>query len=144
MAKTKKNKTDKKDKKDKLGRSMETVEKKKAENKAKLLTELESSFGIVTTALKKCKISHAVYYVWLKEDEVFAKAVEEVQDTFDILVEDKLKEGILNNDGGHIRFYLSHKVAKYKPKVEMSPMEGNNFSIEITTTKAKKNGSDKS
>ncbi len=48
-------------------------------NKERLLKALESSLGVITTALKACDLSRTNYYKWLKEDEAFAKKVEEVQ-----------------------------------------------------------------
>ena len=36
---------------------------------------------------------------------------------FDVIVEDYLKQKIIAKDGHSIRFYLSHRVAKYKPKI---------------------------
>jgi ACT domain-containing protein len=47
--------------------------------KKQMLKALESSLGIVTTALKSCDLSRTNYYKWLKEDEVFAQAVNDVE-----------------------------------------------------------------
>lgn len=102
---------------DSWGRDKTMVEKRKAQNKAKILEELKKTFGIVTNAIAKVKIDNSTFYKWYKEDENFARAVEEIQDGFDVIVEDKLKQKIIQNDGHSIRFYLSHRVAKYKPKV---------------------------
>jgi hypothetical protein len=46
--------------------------------KKQMLKALESSLGIVTTALKTCNLSRTNYYKWLKEDEEFAQKVEDV------------------------------------------------------------------
>jgi hypothetical protein len=46
--------------------------------KDRMLKALESSLGIVTTALKSCDLSRTNYYKWLKEDEEFAQKVEDV------------------------------------------------------------------
>tara|TARA_R100000315_G_C5190076_1_gene110786 strand:+ start:245 stop:598 length:354 start_codon:yes stop_codon:yes gene_type:complete len=48
-------------------------------NKERLLKALESSLGVITTALKACDLSRTNFYKWLKEDEDFAKKVEDVQ-----------------------------------------------------------------
>jgi len=48
-------------------------------NKERLLKALESSLGVVTTALKSCDLSRTNYYKWLKEDEEFAKDVQDVE-----------------------------------------------------------------
>ena len=47
--------------------------------KEKMLKALESSLGIVTTALKSCDLSRTNYYKWLKEDEDFAQKVKDVE-----------------------------------------------------------------
>ena len=47
--------------------------------KEQMLKALEGSLGIVTTALKSCDLSRTNYYKWLKEDEVFAQAVNDVE-----------------------------------------------------------------
>ncbi len=47
--------------------------------KEQMLKALEGSLGIVTTALKSCDLSRTNYYKWLKEDKVFAQAVNDVE-----------------------------------------------------------------
>ena len=47
--------------------------------KERMLKALESSLGIVTTALKSCNLSRTNYYKWLKEDVEFAQAVNDVE-----------------------------------------------------------------
>ena len=47
--------------------------------KERMLKALESSLGVVTTALKTTDLSRTNYYKWLKEDEEFAKEVEEIE-----------------------------------------------------------------
>lgn len=106
----------------KRGRSNENYDDRKiknriAKNKARILEELKKTFGIVTNAIAKVRIDNTTFYKWFKEDKEFAKAVEDIQEGFDVIVEDKLKQKIIQNDGHSIRFYLSHRVKKYKPKV---------------------------
>ena len=48
-------------------------------NKERILKALESSLGVVTTALKATELSRTNYYRWLKEDEEFAKKVQEIE-----------------------------------------------------------------
>ena len=48
-------------------------------NKERLLEALESSLGVITTALKSCGLSRTNFYKWLKEDQDFAKKVEEIE-----------------------------------------------------------------
>ena len=47
--------------------------------KEQMLKALESSLGVVTTALKVTDLSRTNYYKWLIEDEVFAQAVNDVE-----------------------------------------------------------------
>ena len=47
--------------------------------KKQMLKALESSLGVVTTALKSTDLSRTNYYKWLKEDEEFAEAVNDVE-----------------------------------------------------------------
>jgi hypothetical protein len=47
--------------------------------KKKMLKALESSLGVVTTALKATDLSRTNYYKWLKEDSEFAQAVNDVE-----------------------------------------------------------------
>jgi hypothetical protein len=48
-------------------------------NKERLLKALEASLGVITTALKKTELSRTNFYKWLKEDEEFAKKVDEIE-----------------------------------------------------------------
>ena len=47
--------------------------------KKQMLKALESSLGVVTTALKTTDLSRTNYYKWLKEDAEFAQAVNDVE-----------------------------------------------------------------
>ena len=47
--------------------------------KKQMLKALEGSLGVVTTALKSTDLSRTNYYKWLKEDEEFAQAVQDVE-----------------------------------------------------------------
>jgi len=48
-------------------------------NKERMLKALESSLGVVTTALKVTDLSRTNYYKWLKEDKEFAQAVNDIE-----------------------------------------------------------------
>jgi hypothetical protein len=142
--KTKKenNKVDKADNNrqvDILGRDMTSVANRVAKDKAKILFELERTFGIVSNAIAKAKISNTTFYKWYKEDKDFKKAVDEVQEGFDVIVEDKLKQKIIQNDGHSIRFYLSHRVKKYRPNIGLGQAEDlEPIQMTIVTRKTKK------
>ena len=47
--------------------------------KKQMIKALESSLGVVTTALKSTNLSRTNYYKCLKEDEEFAQAVQDVE-----------------------------------------------------------------
>jgi len=48
-------------------------------NKDRMLLALESSLGVVTTALKKAELSRTNFYKWLQDDNDFAKKVGEIE-----------------------------------------------------------------
>ena len=62
--------------------------------KKQMLKALESSLGVVTTALKSTDLSRTNYYIWLKEDEEFAQAVQDVELIAKDFVKSKLYECI--------------------------------------------------
>lgn len=98
-------------------RSLETRAKTTAKNKVKVLEALKDTFGIVTNAIAKVGISNTIFYLWIKNDKEFKKEVEDMQEEFDIIVDDKIKQGILLNDGSMIRFYASCRMKKYRNKI---------------------------
>ena len=61
-------------------------------NKDRILKALESSLGVITTALKACDLSRTNFYKWLQEDEEFAKAVSEVQNIENDFIKSKYYE----------------------------------------------------
>ena len=48
-------------------------------NKERLLKALESSLGVITTALKATDLSRTNFYKWVKEDQEFADKVQEIE-----------------------------------------------------------------
>ena len=61
-------------------------------NKDRILKALESSLGVVTTALKVTDLSRTNFYKWLQEDEEFSKAVSEVQNIENDFIKSKYYE----------------------------------------------------
>ena len=61
-------------------------------NKDRMLKALESSLGVITTALKATDLSRTNFYKWLQEDEEFAKAVSEVQNIENDFIKSKYYE----------------------------------------------------
>ena len=61
-------------------------------NKARLLKALESSLGVITTALKATDLSRTNFYKWLKEDEDFKNKVEEIENIQQDFIKSKYYE----------------------------------------------------
>jgi hypothetical protein len=61
-------------------------------NKERILKALESSLGVVTTALKSCDLSRTNFYKWLKEDEEFAEQVKEIENIQQDFIKSKYYE----------------------------------------------------
>jgi|TARA_R110001632_G_scaffold48922_1_gene123065 hypothetical protein len=62
--------------------------------KERMLKALESSLGVVTTALKVTDLSRTNYYKWLREDEDFAQAVKDIEFIAQDFVKSKFYECI--------------------------------------------------
>ena len=62
--------------------------------KEKIVEALSECYGIVTDACRKADVPRSTYYVWLKEDEEFRKAVEDTQEEAIDFVEGKLFQKI--------------------------------------------------
>ena len=60
--------------------------------KDRMLKALESSLGVITTALKATDLSRTNFYKWLQEDKEFAKAVSEVQNIENDFIKSKYYE----------------------------------------------------
>jgi len=60
--------------------------------KKQMLKALESSLGVVTTALKSTGLSRTNFYKWLKEDEEFAVKVEEIENIQQDFIKSKYYE----------------------------------------------------
>ena len=65
--------------------------------KESLLKALEQSLGVVTVACKKADIPRSTYYKWLKEDNVFANAVNEIENVALDFAESQLQKQISDN-----------------------------------------------
>lgn len=63
-------------------------------NKKDILEALEKYKGIVTNACGSIGLARSTYYEWLKTDEAFKAAVDEIQETAIDFVEGKLMEKI--------------------------------------------------
>ena len=103
--------------------------------KESLLKSLEQSLGVVTVACKKADIPRSTYYKWLKEDEVFAKQVMDIENVALDFAESQLHKQIADNSTAATIFYLKTKGKKrgYIERQEITGADGmpTNFQIEI-------------
>ena len=86
--------------------------------KERMLKALESSLGIVTTALKSCDLSRTNYYKWLKEDEEFAEKVKDIEliskdfikSKYYECIKDKVPSIVLHGARNHLGWNETNKV----------------------------------
>ena len=103
-------------------------------NKKMYLEALEKSLGVKTTACKSTGIGRTTVYDWIKEDEDFRKAVEDIEQVALDCVESKLFEQIRDNNTSSTIFYLKSKGKKrgYVERQEITGFEGTKlFDVEI-------------
>jgi len=103
--------------------------------KESLLKSLEQSLGIVTVACKKADVPRSTYYKWLKEDELFAIEVRDIENVALDFAESQLHKQIAADSTAATIFYLKTKGKKrgYVERQEITGAEGmpTNFQIEI-------------
>ena len=80
--------------------------------KAAMLTALENSLGIVTTACKEVGVSRESHYRWMREDASYKESVESVADIGIDVAESKLYELIKQGNVTSVIFYLKTKGRK--------------------------------
>jgi hypothetical protein len=95
---------------------------KTEQHKKAILQALEKSLGVVTTACKKVGIGRTQYYNWLKDDEEFAKEVDDIQNIALDFAESQLHKQIGDGNTSATIFYLKTKGKKrgYIERVEQS------------------------
>lgn len=74
-----------------------------------MIEALEKSLGVVTTACKQVGIARKTHYEWLKEDEEYRQAVEDVADVALDFAESQLHKQIQNGEVSSTIFYLKTK-----------------------------------
>ena len=80
--------------------------------KKAMIEALEKSLGVVTTAAKQAGIDRTTHYVWMKEDEAYKQAVEDISDIALDFAESKLHKQIEKEDTTATIFYLKTKGKK--------------------------------
>lgn len=93
-----------------------------AETKRNLLSALEKSLGIVSTACKMVGIRREHHYYLYKHDLEYKQAVDEIQNVALDFVETKLFENIDNNSDTSIIFYLKTR-GKLRGYIEKQEIE---------------------
>ena len=105
-----------------------------AQHKAALIEALEKSLGIVTTACKSVDISRSTFYLWMREDEEFKKAVDEIENVALDFAESQLHKQMKDGQASSTIFYLKTK-GKKRGYVERQEIEQigntNTFQVEI-------------
>jgi hypothetical protein len=99
-------------------------------NKKAMLTALENTLGIVTTACKQAGIGRTQFYNWLKEDEDFAAQVKDIENIALDFVESQLYRQIRENNTAATIFYLKTKAKNrgYTERTEITGADGEGFS----------------
>lgn len=90
--------------------------------KKAMITALEKSLGVVTTACKQVGISRNTHYRWVKEDEDYKEAVEDLSNVTLDFAESKLHESIMDGNIAAIIFYLKTK-GKIRGYIERSEVQ---------------------
>jgi len=111
------------------------MDKSRHIKKESVLKALEQSLGVVNMACKKADVPRSTFYKWLKEDEDFAKQVEDIDNIALDFVESQLHRQIADNSTTATIFYLKTKGKKrgYIERQEITGADGmpTNFQIEI-------------
>ena len=117
------------------------MDKKEHIKKKMLLESLENSLGIVSTACTKANISRSSFYKWYKEDEVFKKKVDEIDNVKLDFVESQLFKNIQKEKERSIIFYLQHKGHKrgyiHRQDINLTSNDEEIKKIEIEIVKPK-------
>ena len=92
--------------------------------KLAMLEALEQSLGVVTTAAKLVGINRDTHYRWLEEDEDYADAVKDIQESAIDFAESSLHQQIKNKIPSSTIFYLKTK-GKHRGYVEKQQIEVN-------------------
>ena len=77
--------------------------------KAAMLSALESTLGVVTSAAKKVGISRETHRIWCKEDAEYAAKVAEIADVALDFAESMLHKNIERGSDASVIFYLKTK-----------------------------------
>tara|TARA_B100000900_G_scaffold401271_1_gene405762 strand:- start:771 stop:1106 length:336 start_codon:yes stop_codon:yes gene_type:complete len=104
-----------------------------SEQKQKMLETLEYNLGIVSNSCISANVSRSAHYKWLKEDPVYAQAVNDIQETAIDFVENKLYDQIKKDNITAIIFFLKSKAKHrgYYDKQEIAMPETKKFTVKV-------------
>ena len=89
---------------------MKSAKQQKTTVKKKLMiSALEKSLGIVSTACKSVGIERSTHYDWIAKDLKYAKKVSEISEMCIDFVESKMYSSISKGSDTLIKYYLSTK-----------------------------------
>lgn len=103
--------------------------------KKNMIEALEKTLGVVAPACKMVGISRQTHYRWLKEDEDYSVAVEDVAESTIDFAESQLHLQIKEGSTPATIFYLKTK-AKHRGYVERSEVvtkDVNQFEVEVVS-----------
>tara|TARA_R110001592_G_scaffold63631_3_gene195167 strand:+ start:4850 stop:5233 length:384 start_codon:yes stop_codon:yes gene_type:complete len=95
---------------------------KTEQHKKAVLQALEQTLGIVSQACKIAKIGRTQYYLWIKEDDEFAKQVNEIDDITLDFAESQLHKQINQGNTTATIFFLKTK-GKKRGYIEKNEIE---------------------
>ena len=114
--------------------------------KAAMLEALEKSLGIVTSACKSVGISRNTHYTWLKQDDIYKEAVEDIENIALDFAESQLHKQIKRGNTAGTIFYLKTK-GKKRGYVERQEVHQEttykNLEVQIISTGVPLAGSEK-
>lgn len=85
---------------------------KTEQHKKAMLEALEQSLGVVTTACKKVGVGRTTFYGWLKDDEEFARQVNDIENIAVDFAESQLHKQMKDGSTAATIFYLKTKGRK--------------------------------
>ena len=102
-------------------------------NKKAMISALEKSLGVVTSACKNVGISRETHYKWLREDESYKDSVEDLENVALDFAESQLHKQISGGNPTSTIFYLKTKGKRrgYVERQEIQHDGGDGLRIEI-------------
>lgn len=111
-------------------------------HKKSIIKALEKSLGVVTVACKSTGIGRTQFYEWLKHDEEFAEAVNELSNVALDFAESSLHRQIEEGIPSSTIFYLKTK-GKHRGYIEKSELDVTSNGDSIIPIQWVKNDTDK-